>query len=210
MMGNFKANRNYVNRQGAIMRVILASGSPRRELLTKIYKDFEVITSDADETVADNNPAEIVKELSKRKAEAVFNELENASEDIIVIGADTIVYYDGEVLGKPQDEEEAKAMLSMLSERTHQVYTGVTFIAVKNGKKTINSFADKTDVEFYFIDKFDIADYVATGSPLDKAGAYGIQDEFAKHVKRIDGDYNNVVGLPVARLYQELKCDKLV
>lgn len=193
------------------MRVILASGSPRRrELLTKIYKDFEVITSDADETVANNNPAEIVKELSKRKAEAVFNELENASEDIIVIGADTIVYYDGEVLGKPQDEEEAKAMLSMLSERTHQVYTGVTFIAVKNGKKTINSFADKTDVEFYFIDKFDIADYVATGSPLDKAGAYGIQDEFAKHVKRIDGDYNNVVGLPVARLYQELKSDKLV
>lgn len=193
------------------MRVILASGSPRRrELLTKIYKDFEVITSDANETVANNNPAEIVKELSKRKAEAVFNELEKASEDIIVIGADTIVYYDGEVLGKPQDEEEAKAMLSMLSERTHQVYTGVTFIAVKNGKKTINSFADKTDVEFYFIDKFDIADYVATGSPLDKAGAYGIQDEFAKHVKRIDGDYNNVVGLPVARLYQELKSDKLV
>lgn len=196
------------------MRIVLASGSPRRrELISKIYSEYEVITSDVDETTSSNNPEEIVKELSGAKARAVFDKLleNNLCEDnIVVIGADTIVFYDGEVLGKPEDEEEAKSMLSMLSDRTHQVYTGVTVYALK-AKKEINiSFAERTDVTFYYIDKYDIADYVGTGSPLDKAGAYGIQDDFAKHVKKIDGDYNNVVGLPVARLYQELKTNRLV
>lgn len=206
------------------MRVILASGSPRRrELLKMIYDEFEVITSDVDESIDMTDPSEIVKSLSGRKAKAVYDGVmstggaqttsESASgsrDDIIVIGADTIVFYDGEVLGKPADPEEAKAMISMLSDRTHQVYTGVTIYAVKSGKESVISFSDVTDVSFYYIDKYDIADYVNSGSPLDKAGAYGIQDDFAKHVKGINGDYNNVVGLPVAKLYQTLKDSRLL
>lgn len=201
------------------MRIILASGSPRRrELITKIYDKFEVITSDVDETIETENPEELVQQLSKRKAEAVYKKIteenqdnaELSNQDFLVIGADTIVFYDGEVLGKPSDEEEATSMISMLSDRTHQVYTGVSVFAKKASKEILISFAEKTDVSFYNIDKFDIADYVKTGSPMDKAGAYGIQDDFAKHVKKIDGDYNNVVGLPVARLYQELKDARLV
>lgn len=198
------------------MRVILASGSPRRrELLTKIYSDFEVITSDVEEVTEATDPGEIVKELSSLKAKAVYEcvtdtDNDSADKDVIVIGADTIVSYDGEVLGKPADEEEAKSMISMLSERTHQVYTGVTVYACRRGQENSFSFYEKTNVTFYNIDKYDIADYVKTGSPMDKAGAYGIQDDFAKHVAGIEGDYNNVVGLPVARLYQELKAARLV
>lgn len=198
-----------------MMRVILASGSPRRrELLKKIYKEFEVITSDVDENIDLCKPSEIVEELAKRKAEAVFNGLAQKAEarcnDILVIGSDTIVYYDGDVLGKPEDEEDARAMISMLSDRTHQVYTGVALVYIKQNSDPITvTFNDVTDVTFYDIDKFDIADYIKSGSPMDKAGAYGIQDDFAKHVKKIDGDYNNVVGLPVAKLYQKLKECKL-
>lgn len=194
------------------MRVVLASGSPRRrELLGKIYKDFEVITSDVDETIEEENPGKIVEELASRKAKAVFDMIAGENDDtLVVIGSDTIVFYDGEVLGKPADEDEAAAMISMLSERTHQVYTGVSvYIKGKNGDSNI-VFHEKTDVTFYFVDKFDIADYIKSGSPMDKAGAYGIQDDFAKHVEKINGDYNTVVGLPVARLYQELKAAKLV
>ena len=194
------------------MRVVLASGSPRRrELLGKIYKDFEVITSDVDETIQEENPGKIVEELASRKAKAVFDMIAGENDDtLVVIGSDTIVFYDGEVLGKPADEDEAAAMISMLSERTHQVYTGVSvYIKGKNGDSNI-VFYEKTDVTFYFVDKFDIADYIKSGSPMDKAGAYGIQDDFAKHVEKINGDYNTVVGLPVARLYQELKAAKLV
>lgn len=193
-------------------RVVLASGSPRRrELLKKIYNDFEVIVSETDETICEENPEKIVEELAKRKAEAVFNELKpSLDENIIVIGADTIVYYDGEVLGKPEDEDDARAMISMLSERTHQVYTGVAIFVRKNGQDKITVFNDKTDVSFYYIDKYDINEYIVGGSPMDKAGSYGIQDDFAKHVKKIDGDYNNVVGLPVSKLYQVLKDEKLV
>ena len=206
------------------MHIILASGSPRRrELLKMIYNDYEVITSDVDENIEELAPDKIVETLSNRKAKAVYDKVMNevmstdksgaaipSEQDLLVIGADTIVYYDGEVLGKPEDEEEATSMISMLSDRTHQVYTGVTLYTYIKGKERVISFSDKTDVTFYYMDKFDIADYVKTGSPLDKAGAYGIQDSFAKHVKKIDGDYNNVVGLPVAKLYQVLKDEKLV
>lgn len=185
-------------------RIILASGSPRRkELLSKLNTDFEIIVSDTDESITETSPDKIVEDLSLRKASAVFDLY--SDEDVIVIGADTIVYYDGEVLFKPQNEEEAKSMLSMLSDRTHQVFTGVTVCISSNGEKKTIQFSERTDVTFYPIDKYDIADYIKTGSPMDKAGAYGIQDDFAKHVKKINGDYNNVVGLPLARLYQEIK-----
>ena len=193
------------------MRVILASGSPRRrELLKYIYNDFEVITSDVDEVVSETIPSKIVEELSGKKAKAVYDEIKDNEKDVIVIGADTIVYYDGEVLGKPADESEAKSMLSMLSDTTHQVYTGVTVFVKKNGNESVISFSEKTDVTFYYLDKFDIAEYIATGSPMDKAGAYGIQDSFSRHVKTINGEYNNVVGLPVASLYEKLKDNKLL
>ena len=190
------------------MRIILASGSPRRrELLTKIYKEFEVITSDTDENITSDNPAEIVETLAKRKAQAVYDTI--AGSDYIVIGADTIVYYDGEVLGKPADYDEAKSMLSMLSDRTHQVYTGVCLLSNIKGEEKVTVFSDVTDVTFSYIDRFDIDEYVRGGSPMDKAGAYGIQDDFAKHVKKINGDYNNVMGLPVAKIYEMLKGNHL-
>jgi len=196
------------------MRIILASGSPRRkELLKKIYKEFEVITSDADENISCDNPWEMVEELAARKAEAVYKEVKNVGkalkDDVLVIGSDTIVYYDGEVLGKPADEDEAKSMIAMLSERTHQVYTGVCIITSIEGQESIIKLHDVTDVTFSSVDKFDIEEYVKGGSPMDKAGAYGIQDDFAKHVKKIEGDYNNVVGLPVAKIYDTLKENKL-
>ncbi|MDO4965862.1 MAG: Maf family protein [Lachnospiraceae bacterium] len=185
-------------------RIVLASGSPRRkELLAKLHIDFEIITSDVDENIDFVSPEEMVENLALRKAKAVFDSLDD--NDLLVIGADTIVYYDGEVLGKPEDEEEARAMISMLSERTHQVYTGVALCTRIDGAISFKTFHDKTDVTFYPIDRFDIDAYIKTGSPMDKAGAYGIQDDFAIHVKKIEGDYNNVVGLPIAKLYQEIK-----
>jgi len=126
------------------------------------------------------------------------------TEDCIVIGADTIVSYRGEILGKPADNEEAFDMLSMLADRTHQVYTGVTFAGHISGKQILHTFYEKTDVTFYPVTKEDLHTYVDSGDSLDKAGAYGIQGAFAIHVKGIEGDYNNVVGLPIARLYHEL------
>lgn len=185
-------------------RIILASGSPRRkELLSKLNIDFEIIVTDTDETITETSPDRIVEDLALRKASAVFDTIEE--DDVMVIGADTIVYYDGDILGKPQNEAEAKDMISMLSDRTHQVFTGVAVCIKRKGEKSVISFFEKTEVTFYHIDKFDIDEYIKTGSPMDKAGAYGIQDDFAKHVKKIDGDYNNVVGLPLSRLYQEIK-----
>ncbi len=186
------------------MRYILASQSPRRrELMEKTGIPFEVIPSSVEETITKEEPGDIVEELSLEKAQDVYDHLENQT-DVTVIGADTIVYYHGEILGKPADKEEAYDMLSLLADRTHQVYTGVTLIENKNGKKTERSFYEKTDVTFYPISKEDLHRYVDSGDPLDKAGAYGIQGDFCIHVKEIRGDYSNVVGLPVSRLYREL------
>ena len=132
----------------------------------------------------------------------------------LVIGADTVVSVCGTVMGKPKDREDAAGMLSLLQGRTHQVYTGVTFIYLDEkgdrdtGRKTerrVNSFFEKTDVLVFPMSEEEIARYVDTGDPMDKAGAYGIQGIFAAYIKGIAGDYNNVVGLPVGRLYQELK-----
>ena len=193
------------------MNIILASGSPRRkELLAQAGFDFEVEVSNADENVAEESPTEMVEELAARKAEAVVN-LHNKKEDnCLVIGADTIVVLDGKILGKPADEADAKAMLASLSGRTHQVYTGVTLIRLRkaeNGSilQESRTFSEGTDVSFYPLTKEEIRSYIATGEPMDKAGAYGIQGKAAVFVKEIKGDYNNVVGLPIARLYQELK-----
>lgn len=188
------------------MKYILASASPRRrELLTQAGIEYTVIPSKVEEKISKTIPSDVVMELALLKAEDVFDR--HGDEDCTVIGADTVVVYRNEILGKPGDEEEACDMLSMLSDRTHQVYTGVALVSMENGQKKVRTFYERTDVTFYPVSRGEIAAYAATGDPLDKAGAYGIQGPFAVHIRGIEGDYNNVVGLPIARLYQELKKD---
>lgn len=139
-----------------------------------------------------------------KKLKNVYGKITDLN-DYTVIGSDTIVVYRDEILGKPVDKQEAYDMLSMLADRTHQVYTGVSLIQKKNGEKKTKTFFVQTDVTLYPIDKEDLHRYVESKDPMDKAGAYGIQGNFAIHVKEIKGDYNNVVGLPIGRVYQELK-----
>lgn len=200
------------------MKLILASASPRRkELLEQIGLEFEVRTSGAEEFTTASQPGQIGQELSEIKAQAVWDTLTDAEkEDAVVIGADTIVCVrqsadsnqleQGQeekffVLGKPKDGADAACMLHLLSGRVHQVFTGVTILS-KEGKKT---FYECTDVHVAKLSDQEIADYIATKDPMDKAGAYGIQGIFARHITGIEGDYNNVVGLPVASVYHELK-----
>lgn len=188
-----------------MQKIILASGSPRRrELLTQIGMPFEVITSDVKEVTTATQPDKIVKELSKIKAEAVAQICKEKGEsyrDVVILGADTIVYHNGKVLGKPKSEEDAYSMIESLAGKEHFVYTGVTILTLK---KQI-CFAEAVTVSLYEMSAEEIKSYIATGEPMDKAGAYGIQGRFAAFVKGISGDYNAVVGLPVARVYQELK-----
>ena len=189
--------------------IVLASASHRRkELLSQIHMPFAVRVSRVEEKMEGSNPADIVESLAEQKAEACFQEVmqEDMQKDsVLVIGADTVVALDGEILGKPGSEEEAAGMLQRLSGRTHEVYTGVCFVYEQNGQKKKRIFHEKTAVTFYPISEQEIADYVATKDPLDKAGSYGIQGAAAAFIKGIKGDYNNVVGLPVGRVYQELK-----
>ena len=127
-------------------------------------------------------------------------------QDILVIGADTVVAYENQILGKPKDEEDARRMLSMLSGKTNSVYTGVTFVFIdKAGRTGEHCFYEKTDVSMYTLTEDEIDRYISSGDPMDKAGSYGIQGRFAIHIKGIHGDYNNVVGLPAARLFYEMK-----
>lgn len=195
-------------------KIILASSSPRRrELMAQAGFAFEVLVSEADETIETERPGEMVEVLSERKAAAVAEEIKRqgfAEESVLLVGADTMVAIDGKKLGKPKDEKGAEEMLEELSGRTHQVYTGVTLIRLRkaeNGSilQESRTFSEGTDVSFYPLTKEEIRSYIATGEPMDKAGAYGIQGKAAVFVKEIKGDYNNVVGLPIARLYQELK-----
>lgn len=189
------------------MKIILASASPRRrELLKQIGLEYEVLVSDAEEIVSSTVPAEVVEELARQKAENVYAKCLQ-SEPLLIISVDTIVACDGQILGKPKDAEDAKAMLRMLQGRAHEVYTGVTFLHRAHGgtKVSVHSFHEATKVHFYPMAEEEIEAYVETGDPLDKAGAYGIQGLCARYISGIEGDYNNVVGLPVGRLYQEMK-----
>lgn len=189
------------------MKYILASASPRRrELLTQGGFSYEVIPSDVEEKITQTLPYKVVMELAHQKSWNIYEQyIQNHTEDFVIIGADTVVVYNEEILGKPANEPEALDMLSMLADRTHQVYTGVSLIIHQDGKTHTHDFYEKTDVTFYPVSRMELLSYIATGDPLDKAGAYGIQGPFAIHVKEITGDYNNVVGLPIGRLYQELK-----
>lgn len=195
-------------------KVVLASASPRRrELLSQIGLEFDVIPSKSDERITKEIPCEIVMELAAGKAEEVFNKLDKNSGSL-VIGSDTIVVHNGHIMGKPVDAADAERMLTELCGDVHQVYTGVAFLWAENDDDTVkvhrHIFYECTDVHVYPASPKEIRDYVATGDPLDKAGAYGIQGQFAAFIKKIDGDYNNVVGLPVGRVYQELKGQKLL
>ena len=185
------------------MNIILASGSPRRrELLAQAGFEFKVEVSNADENVVEESPEQMVEELAARKAEAVVRLHNKAEDNCLVIGADTIVVLEGKVLGKPVDEEDAKTMLASLSGRTHQVYTGVALFYVKKGAvEKKETFYECTDVP---MSEQEIADYVASGDPLDKAGAYGIQGPAAVFISGIKGDYYNVVGLPISKIYHKL------
>ena len=184
------------------MKLILASASPRRkELLAKTGLAFDIIPAKGEEIVTKTIPAEVVMELSQQKAGEIA---EKQTEDCIIIGADTIVAKGDEIMGKPKDKADAFRMLDMISDDCHQVYTGVTIIRTGENAETI-TFAEKTDVYLYPISEADINAYIESGDPMDKAGAYGIQSDFAVHVKGIEGDYYNVVGLPIGRVYQELK-----
>lgn len=184
------------------MKLILASASPRRkELLGKIGLEFEIIPAKGEEVVTKKLPWEVVEELSFQKAKEIAD---MQTEECIVIGSDTIVAKEEKIMGKPKDEADAYQMLSEIAGNVHQVYTGVTLIRTGKDPKVI-TFAEKTDVHLYPMSDDEIHAYIATKDPMDKAGAYGIQGDFAIHVKGIEGDYYNVVGLPIGKVYQELK-----
>lgn len=180
------------------MNVILASASPRRkELLGYIVPRFEIIPADVDETLPEEIPAEKSAEfLAVKKAGHISAQYPES----IVIGSDTVVIVDGEILGKPADEADAYRMLKKLSGKVHTVVTGV---CISQGEKK-KSFSEATRVEFYLLSEEEIRDYIATGDPMDKAGAYGIQGEGCVLIKGIEGDFFTVMGLPAARLKREL------
>lgn len=190
------------------MKIYLASASPRRkELLKQIGISFKTIPSTVDEKITKTRPDEVVEELSYQKAVDICGKLiAEGREDFVVIGADTVVSCWGEILGKPGDKEDAVRMLTRLQGGSHQVYTGVT-LAWKN--KDISpmyyTFSECTDVTMYAMTEEEIRKYADSGEPMDKAGAYAIQGMCAAYIQGICGDYNNVVGLPVGRVYQELK-----
>lgn len=207
-------------------RIILGSASPRRkELLEQIGIKFEIVVSDAEEHYESTRPDEIVRELALMKAEQVAEEVkrrekEGVGEDyllrsetgearlrnLLILGADTVVVRDGEILGKPSSAEEAFEMLKSLQGRAHQVYTGIAVLDFDgNAERHTVSHAEETKVFVHAMTDEEIRSYIAAGESLDKAGAYGVQGRFAAYIDRIKGDYYNVVGLPVAYLYHAVK-----
>lgn len=209
------------------VRLVLASASPRRrELLSQIGLEFTVMPSTKEENAKTTEAGALVQELSRQKVVDIWEQLsggqgqnpdadqEQISEEtqepnlngkrqpeLLVIGADTVVCCEGKILGKPHSREAAAEMLTALQGRSHEVYTGVTLYSQS---ETV-TFFECTQVEFYPMTEVEISEYIDSKEPMDKAGAYGIQGLGARFVKGIRGDYNNVVGLPVGRLYQELK-----
>ena len=196
---------------------ILASASPRRqELLRYLIPEFDIMTSSLDEQAEFVSPEQYVMDLSYSKANDISSSLLNnisyfndkITDQFVIIGADTIVFHNGIVLGKPKDPADACSMLRSLSSQTHEVYTGVTFIKLShtNAYSPIaHSFYECTKVRVSPLSEVEISTYVHTNDPLDKAGSYGIQGIFSKHICGIDGDYFNAVGFPVHRIYEELK-----
>lgn len=187
--------------------IILASGSPRRkEILEQVGIPFTVRASNKEEVITENEPVNIVKSLASMKANDIA---EKAKVNDVIIGCDTIVAYNNRIMGKPKNEEDAKCMLQLLQNDVHEVYTGVSIIIKMEAEdgsvcdKEIN-FAVETKVYVNAMTEQQIESYVATKEPMDKAGAYAVQGKFAVHIRKLDGDYYNVVGLPVSRLYDVL------
>ena len=202
-----------------MFKYFLASKSPRRkDLMTQIGIEFDVIISERDEIITSTIPEEVVKELSLQKALEIERILlkdcdgdilakysAEGYDGVVIIGADTVVSKDGEIMGKPADEDDAFNMLKKLQGDKHMVSTGVALIVIKDGKKEMISFAEDTDVNMYEISDEEIREYIATLEPMDKAGSYGIQGLGAKFIRGINGDYNNVVGLPIGSIYQAIQ-----
>lgn len=187
------------------MKYILASGSPRRkELLTNMGVEFEIMVSNADEVITEKEPAKIVESLSLGKAEDVASRIQTFNEPTVLIAADTLVFLNDEILGKPRDKEDAVRMVMDLSGKAHEVITGVTLMHFVSDKRETVTFHETTAVSFAELSEEEARAYVETGEPLDKAGAYAIQGIGARFVTGINGDYSNVVGLPVPALYKEL------
>lgn len=186
------------------MKVILASASPRRkELLGQICTDFVCIPSKKEEKITKILPEDVVCELSLQKAEDIENQIEREA-DMLIIGSDTVVACGDRIMGKPQDEADACRMLKILQDNEHSVSTGVTFLLYRNGERKVITFAETAKVWMYPMSEEQIKAYVATGEPMDKAGAYAIQGKCAVYIKGLCGEYNTVVGFPLARIYQEL------
>jgi septum formation protein len=188
-----------------MMRIVLASKSPRRKkLLQQIGLAFEISPSDVEEISSHTEPGPMVEGLAALKAADVASKFTNS----FIIGSDTIVVHNQQVLNKPENEDEAFAFLSRLSGTHHFVYTGVAFVKTdKNGAiQATHSFYEQTKVTFSALGEQEIKAYIKSGNPMDKAGAYGIQDDLgALFVEKIDGDYYNVVGFPLNRFYREMK-----
>lgn len=192
-----------LQKQIGTLPVILASGSPRRrEILEQVGIAHTVMVSEIDERITKSKPEQVVMELATQKSEDVASKVTEG----VVIGADTVVAFDGNILGKPKSEEDAFLMLKTLSGCTHSVFTGVCMILKKDGATVDKSiFYEETKVTMCEMTKEEIEDYIAGKEPMDKAGAYGIQGEAGMFIERIDGDYYNVVGLPIAKVVQEMK-----
>lgn len=186
-------------------KIILASASPRRrEIMTQAGYEFEVMVSHKEEFYTSMKPDEIVKELALLKADDIANQINQ--KNVVIIGADTVVAYAGKILGKPKTKEEAFEMIHDFQRDKHQVYTGIAIIEFdENGNKKVTNEAVKTDVYVNGMSAEEIWAYIERDNVLDKAGSYGIQSGFACHIEKIEGDYFNVVGLPISRIYEVLK-----
>lgn len=192
-------------------KYILASASPRRsEIFSRLGFEFTVEASEAEDVIKNYygklTPKEKVEKLSLIKAADIADSLKpdkETQDSYMIIGADTVVAVDGEILEKPRDKEDARRMISLIQGREHEVYTGVTLIYTP--KTIVRTFSEKTEVSLYPMNEAEIESYISTLEPYDKAGAYAIQGRFSAYVKKIDGDYSTVVGLPAGRLYHEIK-----
>ena len=186
-------------------KIILASASPRRrELLTQAGYEFEIQVSHKEETYTSEIPYEIVKELALLKAKDIAEQ--NDAKNMIIIGADTVVAHKGAILGKPKSKEDAFEMIKAFQGDKHQVYTGVAILDYDaDGNETIVNHAVKTDVYVNSMTDEEIWNYIESDNVMDKAGSYGIQSGFAVYIEKIEGDYFNVVGLPISYIYEQLK-----
>lgn len=186
-------------------KIILASASPRRrELLAQVGYEFEIQVSHKEEIYISETPDEIVKELALLKAKDIAEQ--NDAKNLLVVGADTVVAHKGAILGKPKSKEDAFEMIKGFQGDKHQVYTGVAILDYDaDGKETVVNHAVKTDVYVNSMTDEEIWNYIESDNVMDKAGSYGIQSGFAVYIEKIEGDYFNVVGLPISYIYEQLK-----